>query len=151
MLVNEWREHLSFSPEWWPEALARIVPEVEGAVMRGYIPCALLMNPCGVSAVVPELLPMGDSVLEATKGAEWWIRHLDACVAWAEEQGHAVVALVCVGFEGEVLVIRYLDYPELWQLGIWLDDLEEAAGRAVGRLKETLGLRQWSVGWVRVV
>lgn len=137
--------------EWWPERLAPIESEFTGLLARDYAPIALLAQPRGRAAIVPVVV---DS--EILKRPRVWnrdqlVRRWDAMIGEAEDQGHTMAALVCVGFGGDVLVVPYLGYADLAERGIGPDELERATLEAVQKLQGALGVSCWPIAKVSLV
>lgn len=139
--------------EWWPEHLAPIASQFEGALARGYTPCALLVQPPKLPRVITHLV-YADAVSVtsgSTESLDQKIRRWDALIGQAEEQGLTVVALVCAGDGGDVLTVLSLDYPILSERGIGPDDIEQATMGAIRELRVMSGKMWWPLGpvsWV---
>src|SRR5574337_808071 len=140
-------------PEWWPEHLAPIGSQFEGAVARGYTPRALLVQPPALPRTIAHLVYMdaSSSASGSAKSFDQKIRRWDARIGQAEEQGLTVVALVCVGDGGDVLTVRAMDYPKLSERGIGPDDIERVTMEAIQELRVMSGKAWWPLGpvsWV---
>lgn len=139
--------------EWWPEHLAPIASQFEGAMARGYTPCALLVQlPKSPHMIAHLVYADAVSVTSGSTGSlEQKIRRWDTLIGQAEEQGLTVVALVCAGDGGDVLTVLALDYPVLSERGIGPDDIEKATMSAIQELRVMSGKMWWPLGpvtWV---
>lgn len=148
MLQDQDHQPVDGVPVWWPEHLAPIASQFAGAVARDYMPCALLIQPCDRSCVITHRVDAASVTSGSTESLEQKIRRWDALIGEVQGQGQAVVALMYVGFGGDVLTVPYLDYPDLLQREIGPDTLKRATMEAVQKLREVLGRTHWPLAQV---
>ncbi len=153
-MLQDQDHQLSDGPsKWWPEHLAPIASQFEGAMARGYTPCALLIQSPTLPRVITHLV-YADAVSVtsgSTESLDQKIRRWDTLIGQAQEQGLTVVALVCAGDGGDVLTVLALDYPILSERGIGPNDIERATMGAIQELRIMLGKMWWPLGpvsWV---
>lgn len=104
------RQLFDGSPEWWPEHLAPISDQFAGAVARDYMSCALLVQPPKLPRTITHLVYVDAASVTSgsTESLDQKIRRWDALIGEVQGQGQAVVALMYVGFGGDVLTVPYL-------------------------------------------
>lgn len=153
MRQDQDRQPVDGPSKWWPEHLAPIASQFEGAIARGYTPCALLVQSPKLPRVITHLV-YADAVRVTsglTESLDQKIRRWDTLIGQVQEQGLTVVALVCAGDGGDVLTVLSLDYPRLSERGIGPDDIEQATMAAIRELQVLSGKLWWSLGpvsWV---
>lgn len=131
------------SSEWWPEYLAPIGVEFKALLAREYVPCALVVQPRDLSRVTASYVDI--EIIKdcrAVKGDEL-VRLWDRVIREAQEEGHRVLAVVFIGFEGGIKALSYADYSELILWGIGPDLLEQGVADAVARVRRELGVSYW--------